>query len=259
MKKTIIPLLALVGTCSAVEYASNSVLAINAEGYYWDAAGTDSSSVKDAFTLAANHTAAEITSTYKAYKKNNQTGNIELLESAPIYAAGKESSGVKLNSKSITLSSLYNEITPASNVQLISYSFITKDDGNVTRDISLKVTTSDGVVLGISDVVSYGTITNGTYGVGTFSFDNSNITISSTAAYTYTLVRKDAASGEYANAANLAYGTLNPYYSSGGFTIDGTNGHQPVISIITRSIPEPTTATLSLLALAGLAVRRRRR
>lgn len=44
--------------------------------------------------------------------------------------------------------------------------------------------------------------------------------------------------------------------------LPGSNGstnprYTPVVSIVTASIPEPTTATLSLLALAGLAARRR--
>ncbi|MBR5194883.1 MAG: PEP-CTERM sorting domain-containing protein [Akkermansia sp.] len=34
---------------------------------------------------------------------------------------------------------------------------------------------------------------------------------------------------------------------------------QPPTNIMNRIIPEPTTATLSLLVLAGLAVRRRRK
>ena len=46
----------------------------------------------------------------------------------------------------------------------------------------------------------------------------------------------------------------------GGYTNAGTNA-APLVSlnVTTAPIPEPTTATLSLLALAGLAARRRRR
>ena len=40
---------------------------------------------------------------------------------------------------------------------------------------------------------------------------------------------------------------------------DFTDGWTPVVRISGKVIPEPTTATLSLLALAGLAARRRRR
>ena len=38
-----------------------------------------------------------------------------------------------------------------------------------------------------------------------------------------------------------------------------TENYLPGIKIVTKAIPEPTTATLSLLALAGLAARRRRK
>ena len=37
------------------------------------------------------------------------------------------------------------------------------------------------------------------------------------------------------------------------------NGSMSVTGLVTPMIPEPTTATLSLLALAGLALRRRRK
>jgi hypothetical protein len=35
--------------------------------------------------------------------------------------------------------------------------------------------------------------------------------------------------------------------------------HAPNVTFVTKAIPEPTTATLSLLALCGLAMRRRRK
>ena len=44
--------------------------------------------------------------------------------------------------------------------------------------------------------------------------------------------------------------------------LDGSNGNLYTVSgiaVSTNIIPEPATATLSLLALAGLAARRRRR
>ena len=48
-----------------------------------------------------------------------------------------------------------------------------------------------------------------------------------------------------------------------GFYADGANGVENVVwsnlAISGMSVPEPTTATLSLLALAGLAARRRRK
>ena len=43
-----------------------------------------------------------------------------------------------------------------------------------------------------------------------------------------------------------------------GYTVTMNYGVNPGIAISTPAVPEPTTATLSLLALAGLAARRRR-
>ena len=61
-------------------------------------------------------------------------------------------------------------------------------------------------------------------------------------------------SAGYSNSSFSAGSSLTDYYQSIDYKIDGNN---VVLSV--RLVPEPTTATLSLLALAGLATRRRRR
>ena len=48
-------------------------------------------------------------------------------------------------------------------------------------------------------------------------------------------------------------------FDSLGFVVDGSGGNAGVKNISVTVVPEPTTATLSLLALAGLAARRRRK
>lgn len=256
MKKTIIALVALSGMSAGAEYTSNSVITIKGEQYFWDENGTDNAS-KDAFSLIANKTASEIASTYTAYRKEDTA--YTLLENAPIYQCGKTGSGTALNSKSITLSSLYNSTTLEESLQLVSYSFVARPD-DTTSTGYLQVSDTQGNVLGVSDAVTYTSNTNGAYNVGTFSFEGQNITLSSTAAYTYTIVTKSEETGAFTPVNNFAYGEFNPYVSSSkGFFIDGNSGYQPIVSIKTQSIPEPTTATLSLLALAGLAARRRRK
>ena len=60
-------------------------------------------------------------------------------------------------------------------------------------------------------------------------------------------------SAGYSDSSFSAGSSLADYYKSIDYKIDGNN---VVLSV--RLVPEPTTATLSLLALAGLAVRRRR-
>lgn len=51
---------------------------------------------------------------------------------------------------------------------------------------------------------------------------------------------------QFLNAGNYELNTLQTQYA-------------PYVTIVTKSIPEPATATLSLLALCGLAARRRRK
>jgi len=256
MKKTIIALVALTGISAGAEYTSNSVITIKGDQYFWDENGTDNAS-KDAFSLIANKTESEITSTYTAYVKSGTTYTI--LDNAPIYACGKTSRGTALNSKSITLSSLYNSTPLEESLQLVSYSFVARPDSSTSTGY-LQVSDTQGNVLGVSDAVTYTSNTNNAYNVGTFSFEGKNITLSSTAAYTYTIVTKSAETGEFTPVASFSYGEFNPYVASGkGFFIDGNKDYQPIVSIKTQSIPEPTTATLSLLALAGLAARRRRK
>lgn len=61
-------------------------------------------------------------------------------------------------------------------------------------------------------------------------------------------------SAGYSDSSFSIGSSLTDYYQSIDYKIDGNN---VVLSV--RLVPEPTTATLSLLALAGLATRRRRR
>ena len=50
------------------------------------------------------------------------------------------------------------------------------------------------------------------------------------------------------------------FLNAGGYALNtAQTQYAPNVTIVTKMIPEPTTATLSLLALAGLAARRRRK
>lgn len=89
---------------------------------------------------------------------------------------------------------------------------------------------------------------------GETSYSTQNV-----ATYTTTLTNGSTNEG-------YTYDVSQIFVEEGGtltltLTGDSTNGRRtPLNGIkVTYSIPEPTTATLSLLALAGLAVRRRRR
>ena len=83
----------------------------------------------------------------------------------------------------------------------------------------------------VSEVMQFGTNGVSDYGTNGLSFDG-------------------ASTGKtglmFLNAGSYAINTAQTQYA-------------PNVTIVTKMIPEPTTATLSLLALAGLAARRRRK
>jgi len=177
---------------------------------------------------------------------------------APIYYLGN-ANDTQLNKKTLALSDLYNATTLDERVLLVSYSFISRSNTAKTTGLQLQVSDSSGAILGVSDVVTYdaNATTGGVYGVGTFTFRDA-ITLDSGALYTYTLL--DSSTGK-AHTGGVNYGEFKTSYGSGnGFKIDGLahDAYHPVISIKTQTIPEPATAALSLLALAGLAARRRK-
>lgn len=203
----------------------------------------------DAFSLFDGHTGTEIVATNPV--KGQTYG--------PVYAAG-QGSYVFLNSKTVTLSNLYNSTDLDPSVILDSFSFITRTDGNVTNGLYMQVCDSEGAVLGTSSLVSYNTnatTSNSLYGVGTFSFAN-EIILNSSASYIFKLVNEDLS--DY--VGNVQMGVANMTYFStqgGGYQLDGTTQYQTaIISIATHSVPEPATASLSLLGLVALMMRRRR-
>ena len=93
---------------------------------------------------------------------------------------------------------------------------------------------------------------DGAYGTLTYSFTGSN---------SFTLGITDTLNAEIFDTTKVSIGVFQGQTGVGG--IDSPTGFaswQPGVKITgTIAVPEPTTATLSLLALAGLAARRRRR
>lgn len=253
MKKTIITLLALAGVAAAAEFSSNSYIQPCGTAT-WTIGETDQAK-KDLFSICQYQTLADVQSEYTAYRNTTDTTGYAAIHSA------SSVSKTNLNSRTITLSSLYNETALEEQVALVSYSFIAGTDSTaVTTGIKVQIIDSSNTVLGTSNAVSYSYDTNtaNSFGVGTFTFSTA-ITLTSTEQYTFKLV--DATTlNDYTD--NLYYTQFRTNTSSGnGAKIDGYgyNGDYPLISVKTQTIPEPTTATLSLLALAGLAARRRRK
>ncbi len=76
-----------------------------------------------------------------------------------------------------------------------------------------------------------------------------------TANATTSINIKMGRSGDYDAAKNSEWGVI----ATNSTITNNRTPYTPEMTITTRLIPEPTTATLSLLALAGLVARRRRR
>ena len=164
---------------------------------------------------------------------------------------------------------------------LTSFSYLGwDDDGELGQDETLTVTLGDQSV---TSVISDVHVTGSYNPQNTVTFTNKQVlTFTSDDILTITLQGGKNSSGNVTNvgikyidtpgsnkllgsASNLnADGTMNYWHvdkkNSDNAWQTGWKTDAPVISLTaTKVVPEPTTATLSLLALAGLAARRRRK
>ncbi len=91
----------------------------------------------------------------------------------------------------------------------------------------------------------------GTKGVTNYGADKLDFDSTDSGLYNgFQCIKVTSSDGQY-----TGYSTSNVIYTNA----DAFAQYAPAITIVAKSVPEPTTATLSLLALAGLAARRRRR
>ena len=160
---------------------------------------------------------------------------------------------------------------------ITSFSWLGQENGNCSGG-------GDTLTISVGDQSITGSVqaSNNIYTTAIFKDDGTNsLTLSSTDILTITLT---AGTGQNAHGESVeltfidTIGTNKLLGSSSNLNSDGTmnywhvdkaNGDNawdttvktdaPVISMTMKAIPEPTTATLSLLALAGLAARRRRK
>ncbi len=172
---------------------------------------------------------------------------------------------------------------------LNSFTFRTRNDGNNSVSYGFIVVDDNNTILGKSNANAAATNTDLTF---TFT-DATGSTLSLDATTSYRFLSVTSATLELVTATGMSYSSsndtvnLNGSSISGGLAISQIRGHSPsnedfalisganglntseqsaVFSSIavsdidlTKVVPEPTTATLSLLALAGLAARRRRK
>ena len=123
--------------------------------------------------------------------------------------------------------------------------------------------TDDALTLTIGRGRAYNTL-NGATAIGpdtTFTFqENATFDTTIQKGVTYTLTVKG---GDQAVTAGLSWseGKDVPFMQNiyVGPIKGNMNGNATPVTALNKGVPEPTTATLSLLALAGLAARRRRK
>ena len=174
---------------------------------------------------------------------------------------------------------LTTDVPADTELNLDSITLQSRSDSNTYGDMKVAVYAyagdhTVGTFLGTSSTVQY--VANTTF---TLTFDG--ITVNSSNRYQFLYVNAsadDATLGTLAGyqAASMQWGTsvTNSFSQNipGGWGTYKSNGinswegqYIPVTTVtlstptVTPAVPEPTTATLSLLALAGLAARRRRK
>jgi len=159
-----------------------------------------------------------------------------------------------------------DEVLPTSAQYFLGYYATTAACGNYSANVfTLDYNAQNGLTLRLDRVASV-TVTDGDISaVG--NIHNSSTFAGTSGAYvlgagTYTVNYLGGGNG--AAAANLYLdGTKVASFTGGSHNMNGGGGHGTATLNVTVSdayvVPEPTTATLSLLALAGLAARRRRK
>lgn len=243
MKKTVIALLALAGVAVGEDYTfTTSNTSITSASNYWGngvALVLDPDAANSRLTTTVSPDGAAM-GDFDTVGLSSITINIrDLQNSAGIKLALTNSSGMILtlsdnavtstgdqtwtfsNTTVSTTDTLYFVYTALENENaVVGYTLTTGGDGKVTKDeVTGDITNvSDLIMCGAASLANYGA--NNTAGVQTLAFLGTN------------------------NSRNFSLNNVQ---------------YAPYVTVVTTAtIPEPTTATLSLLALAGLAARRRR-
>ncbi len=255
MKKTIIALMALASVASAVELTRIATMdELVAAGTLYDATKVDNMSVTTysfsdgayigAITLDAVNNALQDSSKYitiAAWVNMSDTNGVE-----SIFSYGAQQNGFKL-------------CTNGAGLQYTAKGVADKDTANVG------LTANTWTLVGISFKGGTAAADGAKYIAGTannnfYTRNLGGFALPSEADQTFAI-----GSGNSGNARETFNGQIAglTIFTSDS-VIAGVNDVTAIMGttapeLLTPSVPEPTTATLSLLALAGLAARRRRK
>ena len=243
MKKTLIALVALAGLATATEYVTTNSAGTATGGF--EAKG---------FAIRLDGTAFTTTSSDSNYTLPEQVILEEITLNLRV-SSGWAKDGVL----SLVITDTSFNVIAWSNELSAGAGEFTWTFGSDTTPVTLN-TSKDYLILADSS-------TSFTPGAQLIK-NNKIINFSSTGVMDYTDGKVDydgSTAGSYSGLQFITVadpGDNNPYTSYNYVSTANNNPFDqfvPNISIVTKSIPEPTTATLSLLALAGLAARRRRK
>lgn len=138
---------------------------------------------------------------------------------------------------------------------------------DTTNQLTITLNASDAIDAALSNGRAYTkTLVNTSWNIERIAQDDAVVSLNGTGKDYAGLVFYDKSNQVYVSKAEKVNGNLFGYTQNDIITLDGNksylvldlnqNGTIGALSVIVT--PEPTTATLSLLALAGLAARRRR-
>lgn len=244
MKKTIIALFALTGVAFGVDYTTETEWTAQFSNTYKNADGTVKGYTTDLTSPGTFWDAADVATANGAQTKSNK--RIHMANGT----YGDWSSDFELE---VSLTLTGDSITAGHISELKA--------GSTGDWLCLGVNSSGALTLSgnaITVGTATGTVTTGTEYTLTFTKIGTDLTLAcGNASVTATINTTAEGASEYSGVINNI--TL------GGNT--GANNRVPVLVsemkmssvTVTPTVPEPTTATLSLLALAGLAARRRRK
>ncbi len=236
MKKTIIALMALAGM--AVAGTDTNTLTLSSKVSGTQASGFSESFDLDAFSKVIGETAATVDALTTGGKKYLDGDNNSFeYDDTIAYTLKLEN---MLQSGNTTL-----DVTKG--LALTSIEIIGRDNGG-DKQANATLSLTIGTKTYTSNKPTYSTSTG--YQPITFTFTDGPVLTSLSSDLNITV-----------SGFTSGYLGLGAFKTQSDATLTGVsgNGYVPLVRVNLSTVPEPTTATLSLLALAGLAARRRRK